>query len=141
MSYKDFGTGEHLDEWSGKMRDIMDEMRNRSFVDFRDAGPWKPATNLYESESTIVVCVELSGVDDWEIDLESDPAPRLRVSGVRHQPKPLNAPELLSIHLLEIDEGPFCRELDFPCPIDVDDVDANFSKGYVWIIIPKAKSI
>lgn len=137
MPFDEFASGEHLDEWSRKMNDIMDGMRNRQFVDFRDAGPWQPATNVYESPDAFLICIELSGVDEWEIDVESEPQPRVRIQGVREQPRPPHA-GILSIHLLEIDDGPFRRELRLTAPIDVDNVEASFSKGYVWITVPKS---
>lgn len=137
MSYKQFGSGEHLDDWSRKIHELMDEMFRRRFVDFRDAGPWRPLTNLYESESAFLICIELSGVDDWQVDVEAEPSPRVRVRGVRHQPRPAKPCRTLSIHLLEIDEGPFSRDVELSAPIDVGGVEASFNKGFVWISVPK----
>jgi HSP20 family molecular chaperone IbpA len=39
---------------------------------------------------------------------------------------------------MEIDEGAFCREIDLPEPIDVDQMEATYAKGYLWITAYRA---
>ena len=43
----------------------------------------------------------------------------------------------LSIHAMEIDEGPFRREIELPEAVDVDRMEATYSKGYLWITVPR----
>ncbi len=114
----------------------MQEMLKRSYVDFRQQRPWQPSTNLYESPDAYLVCVELSGVDAIELEAQSGPRPALRMVGIRQQPRPCDIQDL-STHVLEIDEGPFARIIELPGPIAADQVETQFTKGYVWITIPK----
>ncbi|RMF78158.1 MAG: Hsp20/alpha crystallin family protein, partial [Planctomycetota bacterium] len=124
MSDQSFGQGGSFDDWSRKMHDILEEMLKRSFVDFRDCGAWRPATNVYESSSAFYVCVDLAGVEIGEITVECLSSRHIRISGVRRKPLPVGESEALSIHALEIDEGPFAREINLPEPIVVDAVEA-----------------
>jgi HSP20 family molecular chaperone IbpA len=34
---------------------------------------------------------------------------------------------------MEIDSGPFCREIKLPTPIDVDGIRATYREGLLWI--------
>jgi HSP20 family molecular chaperone IbpA len=38
---------------------------------------------------------------------------------------------------MEIDHGPFRREVTLPEPIDVQSVEATYDKGYLWVMLPK----
>jgi len=140
MSTQHFGHSEPIDDWSRKMHDIMEEMLKRSFVDFRKTRPWNPAANLYETEGHFLLCVELAGVDGVEVDAQEEPRPAVRIVGVRSQPRPRECPPDVSIHMLEIDEGPFVRIVELPDRIDADNLETTFTKGYVWISIPKTTS-
>jgi len=132
-----FGEREEIDDWSGRIHDIMDEMLSRSFVGFRDQGCWQPATNVYETRDRYYICVELAGMDADAIDVECVDNRHVKIRGVRDQPRPAGVPGPLSVHALEIDEGAFRREIDLPDPIDIDHIEAGHSKGYLWITIPK----
>ena len=45
MATKKCGEVEGLDEWSGRMNEIMDEMLNRNYVEYRGTRTWQPQTN------------------------------------------------------------------------------------------------
>ena len=50
---------------------------------------------------------------------------RIRIRGRRAQPRPDGVEGPLSVHAMEIDEGPFSREIDLPEPIDMDQIEAR----------------
>lgn len=127
-----------MDEWSRRVHDIMDEMLNRDYVHFRDTKTWQPATNVYETRDHYYICVELAGVDYEQIDLECLDERRVRFCGLRTQPRPEGVSGPLSVHAMEIDEGPFSREVELPEEIDVAVVEASYEKGFLWITLPKA---
>jgi HSP20 family protein len=140
MALGNFGQGEGFEEWSQNIHDIMDEMLRRSFVRFRDSGTWQPATNVYETRDAYHICVELSGVSREEIGLECCECTRITIRGRRAQPRPDGVEGPLSVHAMEIDEGPFSREIDLPEPIDVDQIEAKYGEGYLWITVPRMKT-
>ena len=140
MPFDSFGQGEGFDEWSQKLHDIMDEMQKRDFVHFRDSGTWQPATNVYETRDHYYICVELAGVREEQIDVECLEGMRITICGSRAQPRPEGVDGPLSVHAMEIDEGPFRREIDLPEPIDVERLVAAYGKGYLWITVPRMTS-
>jgi HSP20 family molecular chaperone IbpA len=137
MAFGRFGESEGFDEWSQKIREIMDEMQKRDFVRFRGSGTWQPATNVYETREAYYICVELSGVSPEQVDVECAERSRVLISGGRPQPRPDGVSSPLSIHALEIDEGRFRREIDLPEEVDVERIDAKYDKGFLWITIPR----
>jgi HSP20 family molecular chaperone IbpA len=137
MAESKFGHGQGMDEWSRSIGDILDEMRNRSFFDFRDSGAWQPATNVYETAGHYYICVELAGVLVEGISVECLGQNRVAVLGRRRQPRPAGQEGPLSVHVMEIDEGPFAREFDLPEPFDDEASHVSYSEGYLWIILPK----
>lgn len=139
MAIDKFGDSDPVGDWSRNINDIMDEMLKRNFVDFRDVGPWKPTTNVYETDAAYHVCLELAGVQEDQIDVECEAPATVKISGARAQPRPDGETGPLSMHVLEIDEGAFARELKLPGAIDIDRVDATYDRGYLWITLPKMK--
>ena len=131
---KRFGPG---DDWSRRIQDIMDEMRNRSFCDYRASGSWLPTINIYSSRVAYLLCVELAGLDGDAVSVVCPDERHVRISGQRGQPQGPGQDEPFSIELMEIDDGPFLREVDFGEPIDVHRVEAVYDKGYLWIRLPK----
>ena len=142
MPLDKFGQHENLDEWSRKIGDIMDEMFSRSFVGFRDGGvTWQPDTNVYETPAAYYICVDLAGVEQQQIDVQCQERNRITIAGVRTQPRPPGAASEFSVHAMEISEGAFRREIELPDPVDVDRIEASYSKGYLWITLPRTKSV
>ena len=134
MTFSKFGQG---DEWSQKMQDIMDEMRNRHFVQFRREDTWQPATDVYETRDAYLVCVELAGMDPNDVAVECRDQRSLSVQGCRGNPRPADGCGPLSLHAMEINHGLFRREVVFVEPVNIDEVEATYDKGYLWIRLPK----
>ena len=99
---------------------------------FRPGRAWLPPVNLYEMPDKFLVCVDLAGVKRDEIDVKINDR-ILRVEGKRHDPMP----EKKRVHLLEIDEGLFCREVEIPATVDVEKIEAEYEDGFLWVHLPK----
>ncbi|MBW7905577.1 MAG: Hsp20/alpha crystallin family protein [Phycisphaerae bacterium] len=138
MGFDKFGKDPQLDDWSQKIRDIMDEMLNRSFVDFRNEGAWQPATNVYETATHLHICVELAGVEEHEIDLKCT-GQQVELRGLRRSPAPPGVDGPRSVYVLEINDGEFRRVIGLPEPVEVEQVEATYSRGYLWIRLPRKK--
>jgi HSP20 family molecular chaperone IbpA len=129
--------GEGIKDWTRRIHDIMDEMRNRSFCDYRATGTWEPALNLYESREAYYVCVELAGLSPDAVVVECCDPKRVRVRGQRGQPRGPGQPAPFSVEVMEIDEGPFHREIDLHDPVEVQSVEVCYDKGYLWVTLRK----
>jgi HSP20 family protein len=114
----------------------------KGFFNFCPAETWTPTVNVYENEAAYLVCVDLSGVDKDKIDLSVSDN-QLRLRGQRAVPSLPTAmageprARRLRVHLMEIDHGPFCREVDLPHDVDRDKIVASYDNGMLWVQVPK----
>lgn len=135
-----FGQDENIGEWSEKMQAILDEMRRRKLCDFSYSRTWTPTINLYESPSGFYLCMHLAGVESTAVTVECLGECRLCVMGHRPRPMIMDVGEPLRVEALEIDEGPFHREIELPEPVDVQSLKISHDKGYIWITLRKTRT-
>jgi HSP20 family protein len=95
---------------------------------------WSPPTDVYETEESYVVRVEVAGMrdEDFEVTIENN---TLLVSGKRP-----DTPERRAFHQMEIRFGKFATAVGLPHPVDVDASRAEYSDGFLTITLPKAES-
>jgi len=96
------------------------------------APAWRPPTDVYEAEDSVVVRVEISGMveDDFSIELNGRD---LTIRGTRQ-----DIPERRSYHQMEIRFGEFIINLKLPDHVDTDRVQAIYNNGFLRISLPKA---
>jgi HSP20 family protein len=95
---------------------------------------WRPPMNAYRCEGCIRICIELAGVQRADIDLRIEPR-RLLLKGTRRTPEPVSSrPQ--QILALEIDNGPFAREVRLPAEVIPEKVTAEQRDGLLWIELP-----
>jgi HSP20 family protein len=97
---------------------------------------WQPAINAFRCEAGVRICVDLAGVDKSLIDLKVEPR-RLTVRGSREAPEPSD--QAVQMLALEIDYGPFEREIELPAEVDVKHARAEQENGLLWIYLPLKK--
>jgi HSP20 family protein len=95
---------------------------------------WQPSLNAYRCKNCIKVCFDLAGVDRERIDIRLEPG-LLVVRGVRKTPEPPSG-EPQQILAMEIDHGPFLREVRLPDEVLSDKVTAEHLDGLLWIYLP-----
>jgi HSP20 family protein len=117
------------------LHDVRSDLARLHFSRF-GSHTWEPAINAYRCDKCIRVCVDLAGVERSRIDLTVEPE-RLIVRGMRDVPEPTHA-EGRAVQLLamEIDYGPFEREVLLPALVDIDNVHAEQRNGLLWISLP-----
>jgi HSP20 family protein len=95
---------------------------------------WSPLTDVYETESELVVRLEVAGMreSDFEITFNNG---ILLVRGVRS-----DTPERRGYHQMEIHFGKFSTSIGVPEPIDLDSSVAEYKDGFLIIRMPKAKT-
>jgi HSP20 family molecular chaperone IbpA len=124
-----------------QMQRMMDQMQ-KGFFNFCPSETWTPNVNLYENETTYIVCVDLSGVDKDRISVEVGDH-KLTLRGAREVPvlPDGKAPEehgnRYKVHLMEIDHGPFIREVELPENVAREKIAASHRNGLLWIELPK----
>lgn len=111
------------------------------FSKFAGAPGWTPAVNLYESAEAYVVCVDLAGVDKDKIAVDVGSGV-LSLRGNRLPPNKACPPEGLGlaqcrIHVMEIDDGPFSRQVELPSDVNEQAICARYRDGLLWIELPR----
>jgi HSP20 family molecular chaperone IbpA len=139
MGMKKFGPHDDFRAWSRGIQEIMDEMRNRSFFDYRATGTWMPNINIYETQTTYIICMELAGLELESIAIECVDPQHVCITGQRQRLRGPDPTEPLGVALMEIDEGAFKREVDFSEPLAADAAEIRYENGYLWITLHKGE--
>jgi HSP20 family protein len=119
----------------GALHDVSSELSRLQFSQFAPH-TWEPAINAYRCKNCIRICVDLAGVDRSLIDLTVEPR-RVVIRGARELPEPTDdegcAQQLLA---MEIDYGPFTREVPLPAEVEIEQARAEQRNGLLWISLP-----
>jgi HSP20 family protein len=93
---------------------------------------WSPPTDVYETDETYVVRVEIAGMreEDFEILLENN---TLLISGSRP-----DLTERRAYQQMEIRFGKFSTSLNLPGPVNIEQAHAEYKDGFLIIVLPKA---
>lgn len=122
----------------GRLSQITAELTRVHFASSPGPTTWLPAVNAYRCPDCILVIAELAGVDRSEIQLTVEPR-RVWLRGRRRAPEPHNGEDPpRQVLAMEIDAGPFARELVLPVEVDPGGVQAEQAEGLLWIRLPLA---
>jgi HSP20 family protein len=130
-------------------RDLLDEMQRMQeemerlwqppriagrYVSRHRSEVWHPPTDVYETETSVVVRVEVGGLEaeDFEISLDGH---ILTISGERR-----DLAAKLAYHQLEMCYGPFLVAVRLSQPVDEAGIEATYRDGILWVILPKAQA-
>ena len=94
---------------------------------------WRPSVDVYETETSVVVELELAGVrqEDLRVNVHGD---RLTIRGTR---TPERDPGVQRLHQVEIAAGPFERALRIAIPFEREGVSARLVDGMLRVLLPK----
>jgi HSP20 family protein len=96
---------------------------------------WVPNTDVYATESGLVIKVELAGMRSEHLEITVEGS-RLRISGTR--PDGCRAPKA-SFLVMEINYGPFESVLELPPGYDLGQAKAAYLNGFLRIDVPLAQ--
>lgn len=118
---------------------LRDEME-RYFSEFWNGEPgWvgmpAPALDLSETDKTVEVRLDIPGMKakDLSINLSQNV---LTVSGERSEEKEEKGKKYLRV---ERKSGAFSRSFTLPCPVEEDEVAAEYKDGVLTITLPKTE--
>ena len=98
---------------------------------------WTPAVDMYETDDSLVVLLDLSGVDAERTEVHAEQH-ALTVRGVRSERHGPDAQR--SYHALEIPYGVFERTLPLPPGLDTGAATASYRDGLLEIMLPKRRA-
>ena len=122
----------------GTLHDVTSELTHARFSQFA-THVWEPAINAYRCDRCFRICVDLAGVERSLIDLTVE-SRRVIIRGARELPEPKEAEDHpMQLLAMEIDYGPFERELSLPAEVEIDKAHAEQRNGLLWITLPLKK--
>jgi HSP20 family protein len=128
-----------MDEFANLMRQmsqLVDRDRGSQYFGGSPTDAFRPAVNLYETTTCFMVCVDLAGMDQDNIEVSLEKG-SVVVRGRRGSPLPPGGERAIAVHLMEIDHGTFCRTVEVPAGVDQEGISANYHVGMLWITLPK----
>ena len=94
---------------------------------------WRPPTDVFETDESVVVRIEVAGMRDTDFNVTlSDHL--LVVSGFRQDPSPK-----VAYHQLELRYGEFRVEVYLHWVISESSVQAVYDNGFLQIVLPKVR--
>ena len=98
-------------------------------------GPWVPVVDIFEKGDDLVICAELPGLeqDDVDISIENN---TLVLRGERKRKTEF---EEKDAHRLERTFGVFTRSFTLPKTVDSDRISASYKNGVLELTLPKVE--
>lgn len=134
MDHQKEGESSNVDQLQAEMMGLLREpIPGQRWAATRQHKIWRPPTDVYETDTCIVVKVEIAGMaeGDFAIALESR---RLIISGVRHDPA-----AKVGYQQMEILYGHFETDVHVPGAIDEEGIEATYQNGFLSVALPKAQ--
>jgi HSP20 family protein len=94
---------------------------------------WRPPTDVYETDDSVVVVVEIAGLaeGDYTVTLSGR---TLLISGERRDPA-----ERLAYQQMEIRHGRFRTQVHLPWALEPQGQQASYTNGFLKVILSKAQ--
>ncbi len=129
-----------IERIEAEMDRLFDEViLSRRWVPLSHIRPWRPPTDVYETNNCVVVKVEIAGMEeeDFTISLSNR---NLTISGIRADPVLKAHGTALSYQQMEIHYGEFKTEVYLKWDIAEDGVEATYENGFLKVVLPKAEA-
>lgn len=94
---------------------------------------WRPPTDVYETEETVVVRMEIAGMRDEDLEVTIQDSVLL-ISGSRS-----DSPERKAYHQMEIPYGKFSAGIELTVRVNIETATAEYKDGFLTIRLPKEK--
>src|ERR1041384_2293421 len=97
---------------------------------------WVPNTDVYVTEDSLVIKVELAGMrkEDLELTVEGN---QLTITG--HRPDGCRAPKCKFL-VMEIDYGSFQSVIELPPGYDLSQAKAAYQNGFLRVDVPQGSA-
>jgi HSP20 family protein len=95
---------------------------------------WTPPTDVYETETNLIVKVEIAGMSEEEFEVMVEEQV-LTIRGVRPDQN-----ERRAYHQMEIGFGKFEITISLPSGVDLEQAAAEYQQGFLTIHFPKIQT-
>ncbi len=102
--------------------------------------PWRPPSDMFETEQAVIVRVEIAGMREADFSIELN-GRTLMIRGIRPDTQPPEATKRRAYHQIEIRYGEFGLDFELPAPFvcETTAVQAVYTNGLLVITLPKAR--
>lgn len=98
-----------------------------------DAPGWTPPVDLYETAQSFILTTEVPGLTREQVEIHAEGS-RIVVRGERV----CGQVPCEQYHRVERGHGRFSRAFVLPEPLEIDNVSADLTEGFLTVTIPKA---
>lgn len=95
---------------------------------------FRPSVDIAANENEYVVCVEVPGLDEQDVQLQVSPDGTLMISGEKRQENSRNQQDF---QYMERSYGSFQRSISLPQDADMEGIEAEFRNGLLTIVAPR----
>lgn len=120
----------------GEMERLLDYFGSSKPPSAHFSRIWGPAIDIYETDTELIVLVELAGVKRNEIEIAMD-GNTLIIRGERRE---FALRGKRTYYQMEIHRGPFESSILLPTPVDPDKIKASYEDGLLEIALTKISS-
>lgn len=110
-----------------------DMMPTLHWLTVRQQRTWRPSTDVYETDDSVIVKVEIAGMSEEDLNISLSNR-NLSISGVR-----TDLTCKLAYQQLEIPYGHFRTEVFLPYAVELGDIKATYKDGFLIVTLPKAR--
>ena len=120
-----------------EMNRLFDDFFSRDFFvePFRGIGEWRPAVDVAETDTSVIVKADLPGLDAKNLDVSL----RGDVLTIKGEKKEEKEEKTKSYFRVERHYGSFERSVRLPASVKADQVQASFKDGVLHIEMPKTE--
>ena len=126
---------EQLENLLEPWRDV-DRFNRSTFRNLASGRVEFPAVNLWKNEEKAVITTEIPGVDPEGVEIDV----LGKTISLRFERKPEELKEGESYTRKERWYGEFSRTVELPFNVQIDKINAKFSKGILYIEMPRAEA-
>ena len=135
MSEDDKQISEQVQRMQNRMDRLFNDMLpTLGWAAVRQQRKWRPSTDVYETEESVIVKVEIAGMSEQDFCVSLSNR-NLSISGARRDPDCK-----LSYQQLEIPYGQFSTEVFLPYAVERDEIRATYDNGFLTVVLPKVKA-
>lgn len=122
------------DRESHNIRELLELLMSEMAPDdqklkMRPSLGWVPPTDVYETETELIVTMDIAGMDRRDVSVFTD-GNTITIRGVRKEIAPQCKKQF---HKMEIQVGPFQRFIQVPVLIDSKSIFTNYSNGLLEV--------